>query len=53
MVVPVNPLAFSEAAKPATFAIFSSVMSCCECVLLASIACHCSQVIPDDLARGS
>ena len=52
-VVPVIPLALSEAMKTATFAISSSVMSRRGWVLLASSSCHCSQVIPDALARGS
>ena len=52
-VVPVIPLALSEAMKTAMFAISSSVMSRRGWVLLASNSCHCSQVIPDALARGS
>ena len=52
-VVPVIPLASSEAMKTATSAISASVISRRGCVLLASISCHCSQVIPDALARGS
>jgi hypothetical protein len=52
-VVPVIPLALSEAMKTAMFAISSSVMSRRGWVLLASNSCHCSQVIPEALARGS
>jgi hypothetical protein len=51
--VPVIPLALSEAMKTAMFAIFSSVMSRRAWVLLARNSCHCSQVMPDALARGS
>src|SRR5215208_3700103 len=50
-VVPVIPLASSEAMKAATFAISSSVMSRRGWVLLASISCHCSQVSPDASSR--
>jgi hypothetical protein len=46
-VVPVIPLALSEARKTAMFAISSSVISRRGWVLLASDSCHCSQVIPD------
>ena len=52
-VVPVIPLALSEAMKTAMFVISSSVISRRAWVLLASISCHCSQVIPAALARGS
>ena len=51
--VPVIPLALSEAMKTATSAISSSVMSRRAWVLLARDSCHCSQVSPDALARGS
>src|SRR6266508_3655777 len=52
-IVPVISLALSEAMKTAMFAISSSVISRRGWVLLASNSCHCSQVIPDALARGS
>ena len=52
-VVQVIPLALSEAMKTAMLAISSSVMSRRAWVLLARNSCHCSQVIPDALARGS
>jgi hypothetical protein len=52
-VVPVIPLALLDAIKTATFDISSIVMSRRPWVLLAGICCHCSQVIPDALARGS
>ena len=53
MVVPVIPLALSEATKTATLAISSSVISRLGWVLPASSSCHCYQDIPDALARGS
>ena len=52
-VVPVIPLALSDATKAATSAISSSVMSRRGWVRPASACCHCSQVIPDASARGS
>ena len=52
-IVPVIPLALSEAMKTAMLAISASVMSRRGWVLLARNSCHCSQVIPDVLARGS
>src|ERR1700694_5477616 len=51
-VVPVIPLALSEAMKTAMFAISSSVMSRRAWVLLARNSCHCSQVIPDESGAG-
>jgi hypothetical protein len=50
-VVPVIPLALSEAMKTATSAISSSVISRRGWVLLASNSRHYSQVMPDALAR--
>jgi hypothetical protein len=52
-VVPVIPLALSEAMKTAMFAISSSVISRRAWVLLASNSWNCSQVISDTLARAS
>ena len=52
-VVPVIPLALSEAMKTATLAISASVISRRGWFLLASNSCHSSQVSPDVLARGS
>lgn len=52
-VVPVIPLARSEAMRTAMFAISSTVMSRRAWVLLARNSCHCSHDIPDALARGS
>ena len=52
-VVPVIPLALSDAMTTAMFAISSSAMSRRGWVLLARNSCHCSHVIPDALARGS
>ena len=52
-VVPVIPLALSEAMKTATLAISASVISRRGWVLLASNSWNCYQVIPDALARGS
>jgi hypothetical protein len=52
-VVPVIPLAWSDATNTATLAISASVMSRRPWVLLASNCCHCSHVIPVALARGS
>ena len=52
-VVPVMPAARSDAKNTAAFAISSSVMRRRGCVLLARNSCHCSQVMPDALARGS
>ena len=49
-VVPVIPLALSEAMKIAMFAISASVESRRVWVLLASNSWNCSQVIPDALA---
>jgi hypothetical protein len=52
-VVPVIPLALSEAMKTATLAISASVISRRAWVLLASNSWNRSQVIPDILARAS
>ena len=52
-VVPVIPLAPSEAKKVATRAISSSVIRRRGWVLPANPSCHCAQVIPVAFARGS
>ena len=50
-VVPVIPLALSDARKTATFAVSSSVMTRRGWVVLARNPSNCAQVMPDALAR--
>ena len=52
-VVPVIPLALSEAMKAATSAVSASAMSRRGWVLLASSSWNCPHVMPNDLARAS
>jgi hypothetical protein len=52
-VVPVIPLAWSEAKKAAAFAVSARVEPRRAWVLLANVACHCSQVTPNAVARAS
>ena len=50
--VPVTPLALSEAMKTATSAISARVINRRGWVRLASSSCHCSQIKPEDFGAG-